>query len=77
MIRRKKQVIYFTTRKFFLFVFDIANGNFIFPLNIDEISDTKADVVAEGPAPSPCIIFFPIGLPSTITAFKTPFILAI
>ena len=50
----------------------MANGNFILPLNIDEMSDTKAEVVADGPAPSPCIIFFPIGLPSTITAFKTP-----
>ena len=28
--------------KFFLFLFDIANGNFIFPLSIDEMSDTLA-----------------------------------
>ena len=62
--------------KFFLFLFDIANGNFIFPLSIDEMSDTKAEVVADGPAPSHCIIFFQIGFPSTITAFKTPSTLA-
>ena len=40
------------------------------------ISETKAEVVAEGPAPSPCIILCPTGLPSMITAFKTPSILA-
>ena len=37
----------------FLLMFEIANGNFTFPLNIEEISDTNAEVVAEGPAPSP------------------------
>ena len=42
----------------------------------EDISDTKAEVVAAGPAPSPCIIFFPTGFPSTITAFNTPSILA-
>ena len=39
--------------KFFLSLSDKENGNFIFPLNIEEISDIKADVVAAGPAPSP------------------------
>ena len=34
-------------------ILEIEKGNLIFPLNIDEKSDTKADVVAEGPAPSP------------------------
>ena len=37
----------------FLFLPDNENGNFIFPLNIEEISDIKAEVVAAGPAPSP------------------------
>ena len=41
------------------------------------MSDTKADVVADGPAPSPWIILWPTGLPLTITAFNTPSILAI
>ena len=62
---------------FFLSLLDIEKGNFIFPLKIEEISEINADVVADGPAPSPCIIFLPIGLPSVITAFKTPFTLAI
>ena len=41
-------------------------------IRIDDISDTNADVVAAGPAPSPWIMLWPIGLPSIITAFKTP-----
>ena len=61
---------------FFLSLLDIEKGNFIFPLNMEDISDTNADVVACGPAPSPCIILVPTGSPSVITAFKTPSILA-
>ena len=49
----------------------------MFPLKIDEISEINADVVAAGPAPSPCIILWPTGFPSMITAFKTPSTLAI
>ena len=45
-------------------------------LKIEEISDIKADVVAAGPAPSPWIALCPTGLPSVITAFSTPSILA-
>ena len=55
---------------------EIEKGNFIFPLNIDDISDMSAEVVAAGPAPSPCITLCPTGDPSTITAFNTPSILA-
>ena len=44
----------------------------MFPLKIDEISEINADVVAAGPAPSPCIILWPTGFPSIITAFNTP-----
>ena len=39
--------------KYFLSLFEIEKGNLILPLNIDEISEIKADVVAAGPAPSP------------------------
>ena len=52
-------------------------GNLIFPLKIEEISETRAEVVAAGPAPSPCMMLCPTGFPSTITAFNTPSILAI
>ena len=38
---------------FFLSFSDKENGNFTFPLKIDEISEIKADVVAAAPAPSP------------------------
>ena len=48
----------------------------ILPLKIEEISETNADVVAAGPAPSPWIVLCPTGLPSIITAFKTPSMLA-
>ena len=41
---------------FFLSLFESEKGNLIFPRNIDEISETKAEVVAEAPAPSPCIV---------------------
>ena len=41
---------------FFLSFSDREKGNLIFPLKIEEISDTKAEVVAEGPAPSPWIM---------------------
>ena len=58
--------------RFFLSLLDNEKGNFIFPLKIEDISETKAEVVAAGPAPSPCIILFPTGFPSTITAFNTP-----
>jgi len=44
---------------------------------MEAISETRADVVALGPAPSPCIIDVPTGLDSIITAFNTPEILAI
>ena len=55
---------------------DREKGNFILPLNIDDISDIKAEVVAAGPAPSPWIILCPTDLPSIIIAFRTPSILA-
>ena len=48
----------------------------MFPLRIDEISEMRADVVAAGPAPSPWITLLPTGFPSTITALRTPSILA-
>jgi hypothetical protein len=57
---------------FFLSLLEMENGNFILPLKMEEISDTNAEVVAAAPAPSPCITLCPTGLPSTITAFKTP-----
>ena len=41
---------------FFLSLFDIEKGNLMLPLKMDEISEINADVVAAGPAPSPCII---------------------
>ena len=43
----------FSNFSFFLSLLEIEKGNFIFPLNIDEISETRADVVAAAPAPSP------------------------
>ena len=49
----KKTIRNILNLSFFLSLLDIENGNFIFPLKIEEISETKADVVAEGPAPSP------------------------
>ena len=55
---------------FFLFLFGIEKGSLILPLSIEQISETKADVVGPGPAPSPCIVNFPIGVPSIITAFN-------
>ena len=39
------------------------------PLKIDEIS-VNADVVAAGPAPSPCIMLWPTGIPSIITTLE-------
>ena len=66
----------FSNLSFFLSLFEIEKGNFTFPLKIEEISETSADVVAAAPAPSPCIVLLPTGLPSIITAFKTPSILA-
>ena len=56
---------------FFLLRLETDKGNFIFPLNIEHMSETKAEVVAPGPAPSPWITNLPIGFPSTITAFST------
>ena len=56
----------------FLSFSDKEKGNLIFPRNIEDISETKAEVVAEGPAPSPWIELWPTGLPDTMTAFKTP-----
>ena len=38
---------------FFLSVLEIEKGYLILPLRIDDMSDTNADVVASGPAPSP------------------------
>ena len=66
----------FSNFSLFLSLLEIEKGNFMLPLKIEDISDTRAEVVAAGPAPSPCIIFFPTGFPSTITAFNTPSILA-
>ena len=43
----------FLNINFFRSLFEIEKGNLIFPLNIDDISDISADVVAAGPAPSP------------------------
>ena len=40
------------------------------------MSETRADVVAAGPAPSPWIILCPTGIPLIMTAFNTPLILA-
>ena len=42
--------------RFFLSLFGMEKGNLMLPLNIDDISETSAEVVAAGPAPSPCII---------------------
>ena len=53
---------------------DNAKGYLILPLKIEEMSEINADVVASGPAPSPWIILWPTGFPSTITAFSTPLI---
>ena len=50
---KKIILLFFHSYNFFSLLFDIVNGNFIFPLIIEEISDTNADVVADGPAPSP------------------------
>ena len=61
----------------FLFLSGIINGNFIFPRSTEHKSDIKDDVVGPEPAPSPCKTLCPTGLDSTITAFKTPLILAI
>ena len=36
------------------------------------MSDTRADVVGPGPAPSPCKTDLPKGLLSVMIAFKTP-----
>ena len=63
------------TFTFFLFLSDIPNGYFIFPLKIDNKSDIKAEDVGPGPAPSPCKTDLPAGSPSITTAFKTPSIL--
>ena len=49
----------------------------ISPFNIEHRSQISAEEVGPGPAPSPCNTDFPIGNPSTTTAFKTPSILAI
>ena len=38
---------------FFLSFSDKEKGNLILPLRIDDISETNAEVVADGPAPSP------------------------
>ena len=61
----------------FLFLSDSTNGNFTFPLKIEHKSETSDEVVGPGPAPSPCKTVLPTGLDSTITALRTPFILAI
>ena len=57
---------------FFLSLLESEKGNLTFPLKIEEISETRAEVVAAGPAPSPCIILCPTGMPLIIIAFKTP-----
>ena len=40
-------------RIFFLFFVGIEKGNFMLPLKIEQMSETKAEVVGPGPAPSP------------------------
>ena len=62
---------------FFFYLHVKQKRNFKFPLKTEHISDTRAEVVGPGPAPSPLRTNFPIGLPSIITAFKTPFTLLI
>ena len=62
---------------FFLSFKDIEKGNLILPRDIEDKSETNAEVVASGPAPSPWITLCPTGFPSIITAFKTPSMLAI
>ena len=49
---KKTNLLFFRLENFF-FLCDRAKGNLIFPLTIEDISETKADVVANGPAPSP------------------------
>ena len=56
----------------FLFLEEMPNGYLILPLKIDNRSDNKEEEVGPGPAPSPCKILSPTGLPSVITAFITP-----
>ena len=53
------------------------NGFLILPLKIDNKSDSKADEVGPGPAPSPCKMLSPTGLPYIITALITPLTLPI
>ena len=55
---------------------DTPKGFLILPLSIEHKSEINAEDVGPGPAPSPWITFCPTGLPSIITAFKTPSILA-
>ena len=43
----------FSKFRLLLSLLEIEKGNFMLPLKIDDISETKADVVAAGPAPSP------------------------
>ena len=43
----------FLNLSLFLCLIDKEKGNFILPLEIDEISEINAEVVASGPAPSP------------------------
>ena len=57
---------------FFLLETDIENGYLTLPLRTEQISETSAEVVGPGPAPSPCRTDLPTGFPSIITAFKTP-----
>ena len=56
---------------------ETPRGFFILPLKIDNKSDSNADEVGPGPAPSPCKILSPIGFPSRMTAFITPVTLPI
>ena len=62
---------------FFLLFEEIPKGFLISPRNIDNKSESNEDDVGPGPAPSPCRIFSPTGLPWRITAFITPFTLPI
>ena len=48
----KNRLSIFWNLSFFLFLEDNEKGNLMFPLKIEEISDTNAEVVAAGPAPS-------------------------
>ena len=47
----------FSNFSFFLSLFEREKGNLIFPLNIEDISEIKAEVVAAAPALHPELCF--------------------